>query len=796
MLRIPGMPLLPGTLFRDVSKGHYPKPQSLLSIQGLSMLNDRQQPAPIDPNGDVVDISCPPVGASSIYPPRSGPRMPPWLAYDKKVLCFSAYFKQTLQEVYHAPYLIRKVKIYFYLEDGTLEIYEPRVDNSGIVQGCVVHRQRVQKTPPCDNEFMSLNDLNIDMTVQIFDRQYHIIDCDQFTRDFLNRRGITVPDSMKFPCDPSNSVGNREHLGAVNPIEKKHAFAQFLKYDRQILKFQAYWDDRTEFGDVRKLEICYYLADDTIEIKEAHIRNSGRDGPTVFLKRARLAREFNGLLLPGQMTPITLLNVLGTNMRNVRYCVDPLNTGNKDIMYYSERDLQIGSVINVYGRAVIITELDPFTQQYYRQRYGVQDFSPLAIPTRSDVCTDYRQKERILPPYNGWGSYEDSVGNCLSVEPKPPKTDFKKFIKFDRYVLRFGAKMLSTIKENCERIFVISYYLSDDTLQIQEVAVRNSGFLGGEFMKRTRIELPGQEKFSYKQPQYYMPWNFFIGSTMSLKDFIFHLVSADEYTLMFMEHHPEQFIHANLSAIMQKIRSALQNRMSEFAGTCVPDGYNLENKRDVFVSFESFKGALIGVLGKVISDHEIITLCRHFSAEQTSTSGCSRVNVKAAAHLELKRALWNARDDMMEHFHHINPTNQPFLPESKVRSTLRGCRLPFSLELIDNILLILNRNECNEIEICDLMNFIDVSCSKGCDMPPVNHAFELCPKIPFQHKGRLVNLSCFLSKLNLPLNLSSGTESGKAMMGDARILPPSATEELQLHNDKKQNDQNNMNVKN
>jgi len=125
--------------------------------------------------------------------------MPPWLAYDKKVLCFSAYFKQTLQEVYHAPYLVRKVKIYYYLEDGTLEIYEPRVDNSGIVQGCVVHRQRVPKAPPCDNEFMSLIDLNVDQTVQIFDRQYHITKCDQFTRDFLNKRGITVPDPVKSP---------------------------------------------------------------------------------------------------------------------------------------------------------------------------------------------------------------------------------------------------------------------------------------------------------------------------------------------------------------------------------------------------------------------------------------------------------------------------------------------------------------------------------------------------------------------------------------------------------------------
>ncbi|XP_068158966.1 EF-hand domain-containing family member C2 [Drosophila tropicalis] len=766
MLRIPGMPLLPGTLFRDVGKSHYPKPQSLLNFQGISMLSDRQQPSPVDPSGAVVDISCPPVGAASIYPPHSGPRLPPWLAYDKKVLCFRAYFKQTLQEVFHAPYLVRKVKIYYYLEDGTLEIFEPKVENSGIVQGCVLHRQRVPKAPPCDNEFMSMIDLNVDTTVMIFDRQYHITDCDQFTRDFLNRRGITVADPVPCPIDPSESVRNRGAVRAYNPPEKKHPFAQFLKYDRQILKFYAYWDDRTEFGDVRKLEVSYYLSDDTIEIKEAHVRNSGRDGPSLFLKRGRLMREFEGMNLPGQNTPVTLLNVLGTNMRNVRYCVDPLNTGNKEVLYYNERDLQIGTVLNVYGRAVVITDMDPFTKQYYRDRFGIDDFSTVPVPTRSDDCTEYRPGERVLPPYNGWGSYEDSMGNCLSVEPKPPRADFKKFIKFDRYVLRFGAKMLSTIKENCDRIFVISYYLSEDTIQIQEVAVRNSGFLGGEFMKRTRVELPGQEKFSSKMPQYYMAHNFYINATMAIKDFIFHIVSADEYTLMYMEHHPDQFLHANVTKIMEKIRGVLQPRMAEFLSACLPDCADLESKHDIFITYESFKGAMIGIMGNNISDHEIITLCRHFSAEQSPKQTCSREHVRAAAHLELKRALWNARDDLMEHLHHINPTNRPFLSEAKVRSTLRGCRLPFSLELIDQIFSILNRNECGEIEVCDLMNFIDVSCGKGCSMPPVNHAFELCPKIPFLHKGRMINFSCFLRSLDLPMGMRSLQAHEATNVGD------------------------------
>lgn len=105
-----------------------------------------------------------------------------------------------------------------------------------------------------------------------------------------------------------------------------------------------------------------------MDIKEIYPRNSGREGPALFLKRCKLPREFTGLPLPGADTPQSLLNVLGTNMRNVRFVVDPLDTGKKEIIYYKDRDLQIGTVLNVFGRSVVLTQCDPFTQDYYRKK--------------------------------------------------------------------------------------------------------------------------------------------------------------------------------------------------------------------------------------------------------------------------------------------------------------------------------------------------------------------------------------------------------------------------------------------
>lgn len=42
-------------------------------------------------------------------------------------------------------------------------------------------------------------DLNIRKTIKIFDRAYHITNCDEFTRKFLKRSGISVPEPEDMP---------------------------------------------------------------------------------------------------------------------------------------------------------------------------------------------------------------------------------------------------------------------------------------------------------------------------------------------------------------------------------------------------------------------------------------------------------------------------------------------------------------------------------------------------------------------------------------------------------------------
>ena len=59
-----------------------------------------------------------------------------------------------------------------------------------------------------------------------------------------------------------------------------------------------------------------------------------------------------------------------------------------------------------------------------------------AVPTRAG---------RTLPPYNGYGSLEDSAENCKHLLPKPPKKNFYKLINKGKVVLRFGSKFQGTV---------------------------------------------------------------------------------------------------------------------------------------------------------------------------------------------------------------------------------------------------------------------------------------------------------------------------------------------------------------
>jgi len=130
----------------------------------------------------------------------------------------------------------------------------------------------------------------------------------------------------------------------------------------------------------------------------------------------------------------------------------------------------------------------------------------------------------VIPPYNGFGSEEDSLGYVYRLDPKPPKADFFKYVDNDKKILRFTAKMNTTVPEDIDRRFIISYYLADNTLSIYEPYKRNSGIAEGKFLERGKYpNVTGLRK-------HIEPTDLTVGGDVIINSYSFQILSEDLFT--------------------------------------------------------------------------------------------------------------------------------------------------------------------------------------------------------------------------------------------------------------------------
>ena len=96
--------------------------------------------------------------------------------------------------------------------------------------------------------------------------------------------------------------------------------------------------------------------------------------------------------------------------------------------YFTDEDLMVGRMVNVFGRKMLITDCDEFIKNFYRNKYGINNFDSVSY----DSGNQGRQVTRMNPPYNGFGSEEDSLASCQKIIPEPPRKDFIKWMAYDR----------------------------------------------------------------------------------------------------------------------------------------------------------------------------------------------------------------------------------------------------------------------------------------------------------------------------------------------------------------------------
>ncbi|KAI8827062.1 uncharacterized protein EV422DRAFT_512508 [Fimicolochytrium jonesii] len=532
------LPFLPGYQF-DLEKARH---------------NERKSHAFDYTNGVAVNKAAPGIGgiplpgqqeskihtSIDVYPQSNDASdgVPSWVAFDRKVLRFYAYFQEAVHEKREEQYRVRKVNIYFYLEDDSVHVSEPRTVNSGIPQGTLLRRHRIPKPDSEIGQHYTVSDFNVGNEVTFYSRTFKIIGCDKFTKDFLNRIGVAVPPAGSFPTDPYTL--HRQELAsrmkATRPRPPQTSLKKFLENDRRVLRFFCVWDDtQSVFGDLRHMVVHYYLSDDTVEIREHIPANAGRDANTLFLRRSKLPKRM----------PVTLYGQPDAH----------LNEGD----YFNERDFLIGAVLHLYGRPFIVCDCDEFTREYYNQKYGIETFDPVRIEDyepvpeqplipASAVAANY---ELLLPPSPLTPANTTTATLSRAAIPMigtaiAPKTDFQKLMLYDTTTLRFSAKMNSPRQVDKDRTFVVSLYVADDTISVFEPKSRNTGLMGGKFLEKGRIRKPDGSGL-------YTTQDFAIGEQLVFFHHPFIITGADDFAIKFMGEHPDMFPKHNADAIAGQI---------------------------------------------------------------------------------------------------------------------------------------------------------------------------------------------------------------------------------------------------
>jgi len=245
--------------------------------------------------------------------------------------------------------------------------------------------------------------------------------------------------------------------------------------------------------------VHYYLADDTIEIREVHHSNDGRDAFALLLRRQKLPDRFD-VNQPGQ-------TFIGDN-------------------YVTADEITPDSDINAFGRIFKIEGVDQATKKFYAETYGY-DFPLGGIKFQ----TPPEPVPVQVPPYNGIGNEEDTLGYIYKLVPDKPKGNFFKSVDNDKKILRFTARFNTRVPEDVDRRFIISFYLADDSISIYEPAQKNSGIIEGKFLHRNKY------KNIDNNNAWITPSDMAIGGDVKINGHSFHIMSCDDYTTNYLQGH-------------------------------------------------------------------------------------------------------------------------------------------------------------------------------------------------------------------------------------------------------------------
>jgi hypothetical protein len=537
-------------------------------------------------------------------PPRA--HIPQYIEDEKKVLRYYCYFTETNPWRNQGTGLpdcamdqLRICMITYYIADSTLAIYLNEKTNSGVTGGIFFKKSHAYHS---DGTLIAPSDIIVGESIKIVGRSFTITDADKFTRDFMNKEfNIKLARPHPYPDYDNHKTFGAEHatgMGKPRLLHKKAASttgkvsaqhtlvkeqmkkaAQFYAHDKHVLRFQAMWDDRSSAGgQLNPFEVHYYLADDTIEVREK-LKDPLRRGYAEFpilLKKCRCPKNW-----------------------------DQVKKGQPPD-YVTPDDLICGSFLHVFGRPLKLLSCDLFTQQYYSQHYGLDQPSIEAKPAASPP------KKMPIPILgDGFlpiGSEEDTIGTVWGF--KRPVKDMDKLMKNQNKMMRARMKLAEPagVAINADRRFILTYYLEDDTLAVYEEPLKNAGIgltgNGGTYLKKGKYKNALTEK-NFQAPDVFTDGLICVEGYEPLR-----ILEMDLHSLLYMENNNHEFKFSDMDTIMRKILDRLGQRNTNLRAICQARD---PTRHGTFEYKEMIEALVEANVAQSLNLQEIITVCRFFS---------------------------------------------------------------------------------------------------------------------------------------------------------------------------------------
>eukprot|EP00340_Litonotus_pictus_P006922 CAMPEP_0170517442 /NCGR_PEP_ID=MMETSP0209-20121228/3435_1 /TAXON_ID=665100 ORGANISM="Litonotus pictus, Strain P1" /NCGR_SAMPLE_ID=MMETSP0209 /ASSEMBLY_ACC=CAM_ASM_000301 /LENGTH=645 /DNA_ID=CAMNT_0010802693 /DNA_START=50 /DNA_END=1987 /DNA_ORIENTATION=+ len=233
---------------------------------------------------------------------------------------------------------------------------------------------------------------------------------------------------------------------------------QWIKYDKQVLKFNAYFQEHINESNVenyrfRSCYIYFYLDDETIHVVEIKTENSGIPQGTILqrqkIKNVPLQRGTYGIT----MKP---------SIRNE-------DTSDR---YLNYTDFQIGLEVNIYGKRFRICDCDDFTRKYYLSK-GIDLGQPEKIPEYVNPNTEMVSKIDMTETLKNISDFKEFCE--VNLGGGHPNKGLKNFIANDRKVLSFDILWDDVENDKELKQYKMNYYLGDNMVEVREIKESNSG---------------------------------------------------------------------------------------------------------------------------------------------------------------------------------------------------------------------------------------------------------------------------------------------------------------------------------